>query len=562
MKKSFIVTGVLTMLLSLGCGKFDEMGKNNYAIYETTTESFIQPILYKTEYSVLQANYDIIGHLMQYTISTNYEASAQLVYNYTIPDQNNSCIWNIYTQFGNAQYMLAQAEKDENPAIKGVALILRSYIAALLTDTYGNVPYSKAGIINLQGNDFDYTVPYDSQRDIYIDLFRSLEEANNCFLKAENIMVTDASKNFNFDGNSDYTFNGDINKWRRFGNSLYLRLLVRAAMKIQEESGGVVSLGEDYGDLNVFNKIAEMYDSFQSGGGQYPLMKNIDDSARVPFDKMNSAMYTPFYTTTSGVWNSAAVCETIVNKMIHKDADGNIIYEDPRYYRMFHKNVGAPTQILRNDMKAFFEKTVSSSGNSLVGRYTKGSVTGGHIGDLKNGSAYAMMNYDEVLFLFAEAGARGWVKMSGADYKKLYLNACRSSIEQWQVDWTKAVDYLEPGSEEISTYVDYLSTEFKYESALEQILEQKYIATFWVGVESWADYRRTGYPLLKTNGPAAENKGILPTRLRYPVTETYQNAKYFEEAVNGWLGGDNNMLVDMWWGSTIESQSNRLKGRQ
>ena len=88
------------------------------------------------------------------------------------------------------------------------------------------------------------------------------------------------------------------------------------------------------------------------------------------------------------------------------------------------------------------------------------------------------------------------------------------------------------------------------------------VATFWVGVESWADYRRTGYPILKTNGVTALNNGILPTRLRYPATEAFQNAKYYEEAVAGWLGGDNDMLTEMWWADTAESKALRKLGRQ
>jgi len=93
-------------------------------------------------------------------------------------------------------------------------------------------------------------------------------------------------------------------------------------------------------------------------------------------------------------------------------------------------------------------------------------------------------------------------------------------------------------------------------------MTQKYIATTWVGVETWADYRRTGYPILKTNGPAASNRGILPTRMRYPATEAFQNAKHYEEAVSGWLGGENDMLTDMWWANTAESKALRKLGRQ
>ena len=157
---TYITTILITASAMTGCMKFDDMGKNPYAIYETSAESFIQPILYKVEYEVLNAEYSIFGHLMQYTISTNYEATAQLAYNYAISDQLNTYLWNIYKQFGDANYMYNMACEGDNPALKGVALILRTYIAALITDTYGNVPYFQAGLINLQGDKFNYMIPY------------------------------------------------------------------------------------------------------------------------------------------------------------------------------------------------------------------------------------------------------------------------------------------------------------------------------------------------------------------------------------------------------------------
>ena len=110
--------------------------------------------------------------------------------------------------------------------------------------------------------------------------------------------------------------------------------------------------------------------------------------------------------------------------------------------------------------------------------------------------------------------------------------------------------------------MNYLDNEFDDNKSIEIIMRQKYVAMFWVGIESWADYRRTGYPILKTNGPAAQNRGILPTRLRYPSTEEYQNNKRYTEAVNGWLNGDNNMTTELWWADTAESKAFRRLGRQ
>ena len=84
------------------------------------------------------------------------------------------------------------------------------------------------------------------------------------------------------------------------------------------------------------------------------------------------------------------------------------------------------------------------------------------------------------------------------------------------------------------------------EEVLERIMTQKWISNFLVGIESWCDYRRTGYPEMPVKALAA-NDGILPTRLRYPSDEEFRNRDNYFEAVNGWLGGTNNMTTNVWW---------------
>ena len=556
---------VASIFALTGCAGFDDMNKNPYVLYETNAESFVQPMIYNTEKTIVNSNYSVLSSIMQYVVSTNYENSAQLAYNYVISEAYTQNLWTLYTQYGNAQYMLALARKEQNPAMVGVALVMRSLIAHVITDTYGNVPYSKAGLIALQGDKFEYTTPYDRQQDIYTDLLRSLEEANACFAKAEEMVDTGALDDNNFNAMCDFMYGGDVDKWRRFGNSLYLRLLMRVSLKVNEESAGIVSLGEEFGDINIIAKINEIYECYLSGSGNYPVMRGLEDSARVEFKSTDSALYTPFYSTTSGNWKSMAACSTLVDKMIisysSATEDTDSIW-DPRYFRMFTKAKGAPTQIMRDDMRKYFEEQLSSAGNSLIGRYPSGTYTGTHVGDLKMDATYAFMNYDELLFIFAEAGARNWIPMGQKAYKDLYLDANLKSILQWQVGWEKENDYYTATSPAVVNFMDYLDNEFDYSKSLEIIMRQKYVAMFWVGVESWADYRRTGYPILKTNGPAAENRGILPTRLRYPATEAFQNAKWHEEALNDWLGGENNMQTDVWWASTEESKALRRLGRQ
>lgn len=552
--KRYIILLLAVILTSAGCSKFDEMGRNPYAIYDAPAESYVQTILYKTESTILRKCYDLIPNLMQYAVSTNYYNTAMIPYNYVIDEGNASTLWGLYQQKGNAESMLAVAREEDNPAMEGVALVLRTFIMHVITDTYGDVPYFNAGLIPQQGDNFVYTVPYDNQKDIYVDMFRSLEMANDAFVRADEKVAAGEISSADFKAINDYTYGGDVSKWRRFGNSLYLRLLMRASLKVQEESAGVLDLGEQYGSLDVRSRISEIYDGFVSGGGDYPIITSVDDRMKVKFSATDSYLYTPFYTTTSGIWKAQAACATLVDKMVIRNADGKETMRDPRYNYYFTRPLGAPAQLKNIDMQEFFETNVTSLGNSAVGRF----VNGGDYGNLQNADWYPVLNYSEILFMFAEAGCRGWISAQNKEMKRLYLDACESSMQEWN-PYDKVPD--SPGTTR-EEFLAYLDGNFDYDKALEEILTQKWVASFWLGIESWADYRRTGYPVLKTNGPAAENSGILCTRMRYPATEAYYNKENYEAAVNGWLGGDDNMLTDVWWADTQESVNIRRRGRQ
>ncbi len=109
-----------------------------------------------------------------------------------------------------------KAVDEGNKALEGAAKVMRAWIFMYLTDIWGDIPYSEA----LQGLEPDGTLTpkYDKQADIYADLLVQLEEANQLL----------ATTTINF-GCGDLFFGGDPVKWRKFANSLKLRLLNRAA---------------------------------------------------------------------------------------------------------------------------------------------------------------------------------------------------------------------------------------------------------------------------------------------------------------------------------------------
>ena len=355
-------------------------------------------------------------------------------------------------------------------------------------------------------------------------------------------------------------------------------------MKVIEENEGVLELDDKWGAVSVTAKLSELYGCYISGAGTYPTMRDRGDGALAFFDYDDEYAHTPFYSITSGIWNSVAACDVLMRRMLDTtekvDSDGITYYSylspekgghpvDPRWDCYYRKTGAAPTQMLSEAQKRFFDSDEhkSAAGNSLVGRMTNGEVSSGITGkvfDVKNPSHYALMNFSELCFIFAEAGARGYI--ADASSYGAFLELLKRGVTENILEWRSDLDSETP---EVVDYVNYVlngekfsGSAFNSGNALEAILTEKWIATFFVGIESWCDYRRTGYPLLKTNGPAAENKCILPTRLRYPADERYRNVVTYQEALDRWLGGTNNIQTDIWWASTAESRANRLKGRQ
>ena len=578
MKAQYLILTVAA-LAALSCDKFEKMSENPYALetWQGKSESYVQPILYNTEYNLASVFRSTTAHLMQYAISTGSEVTSRIVANYNIPEGTSDDVWSgLYIQFGNARKMEEAAVREENKAMQAVSLVLQAMLITQITDTYGDVPFSDAGLISLEGAETDkYTNQYDPQKDIYRGVVVMLENANELFAQSEEI---------SFSPICDLSLGGDLDKWRRYGNALYAKVLNRIAMKVVEEDGGVLLLDEKWEAIDVPSKLAELYACYLSGQGDYPTMRGRADGVLVPFDYDNEYAHTPFYSTTSGIWNTVAACDVLMRRMMDTtekvDSDGQTYYVwkqpangghavDPRWDCFYRKVCGAPTQMLSEAQKRFFDSSEhkSQAGNSLIGRMTNGndaSTMTGLVFNVKNASHYALMNFSELCFIFAEAGARGYIAdLAGLGaYMGLLQKGVTESILEWRPDLNAddadVVDFVK----HVTNGELYSGSTFNSDNALEAILTQKWVSTFFVGIESWCDYRRTGYPLLKTNGPAAENKCILPTRLRYPSDEAYRNMVTYQETLDRWLGGTNNIQTDVWWASTEESQALRLQGRQ
>jgi len=134
-----------------------------------------------------------------------------------------------------------------------------------------------------------------------------------------------------------------------------------------------------------------------------------------------------------------------------------------------------------------------------------------------------IMMYSEVEFLLSEAALKGGFSVTGTA-ESHYQKGIEASMSRWGITSGK-------NGYNFNTY--YNSPNVSYSSAsnkLERIMEQKWLAG-WLNVEPWFDWRRTGYPDLKT-GPVASYGAALPLRMEYPVPNS--DEKYmvnYNEAV-------------------------------
>ena len=583
------------------CSHFDDISKDPYAIYDAPAQEYVHPIVFNTEKNALSIFRGTTCLLMQYGVNHNYESSAKVVSNYNISEGVIDDTWtSYYIQYGNASKMYDQAVKDMSSPVKtvkdnarslqAVALILKALLITQISDTYGDVPFKDAGQLVLSSGASKYTTAYDSQKDIYYGVIAMLEDANA--ILAEETAVS-------FSQVCDKTFGGNFEKWRRFGNSLYARVLMRVGMKVMEETGGIIEFDDDiHTAISVPDKLAAIYQSYVSGEGEYPVMRGRQDRPMVPFNKKNETEQTPFYGYTSGSWNAITVCDELVKHMldgtdkIYELADGTrpcgdqlhwevtkltnagVHAPDPRYGCWWRKIQGMPTQMTAENVRNFHDTYLSDGGNFKGGSMMRGSETEAdpvwrvlyeedHYYDLQNANEYPLMQYSELPFIFAEAGARGWV--AAIDGEGPIGTLLRKGVVESILEWNP---YVRETDDIVVNYVNWVMNEqqfsgaaFGIDNAVEAIITEKWIANFFIGIESWCDYRRTGFPLLKTNGPAAGNNFILPTRMRYPSDEAYRNVESFGAAISGWLGGSNNMQTDVWWADTQESKDNRLLGR-
>lgn len=489
-RNKVLILIALILMLPTGCSDFAEINKNpNQVTYGNSSPSkLLQDIIYQGHWSIFYRSWRINSQLMQYSLFVNGQ---ELTSNYDVRATESTNIWsNFYRWASNAAHMYNLAVSKGDVNYQAIALTMKVYIAESITSIFGDIPYDDA----FKWEEGISYPKYDSQEAVYRKMIGELSQAN---------LLYDPTKPLDFP-TRDLLYKGDIKKWKKFTNSLKLRLLMRVSKC----------------DLDGVDIAAEMQ-TMISDPTTYPLFSNNDEAAILRYTGEN-----PFYngfgatTATDPMTLNNRLCKTLIKLMTDS--------ADPRISFFADAKDGEYIGMASGQTNDYIALMTSSTCNYAAALNTDTSPS-------------TLMNYAEVLFIMAEAQFRNLISTSMTN-KELYDKAVIASVTQWtgNKNWVPGA-FLAPPSTAA------------FNNTIERIMEQKYLSSFLVGYEAWCDYRRTGLPKMPV-GPAMVNKnssGIatLPTRLIYPLITQTTNRDNWLEAVSRLETGQDDMLSKVWFAS-------------
>lgn len=442
---------------------------------------------------------------MQYTTSFNDVAGFGAKYVLSQNSQSYGAFTNAYPKEINEITSVISVVTGDPAQVNLLATsrIWKAYIYSRLTDLYGDIPYSQAG----KGyTDAVYKPVYDTQKSIYADLLKELDES------ATSLDATKATF-----GAADLIYAGNVVQWKKFAYSLMLRLAMRMT-KVDAASAQTWAQKAIAGGVILENADIAKVGGYVSSGqdiNKNPLALNMINSDYITATGSSN--------TEGGKFQDVFISSLKANK-------------DPR--------LGVLSVVYVNgkpDTSAAIQKGMSATLGSKPADFVTYSEPN-QATILQLNSPYLLLTNAETNFLLAEAALRGWYTANSATV--MYENAIKASMLQWTLFGTAGII----STNQINTYINYhkLNTAGTMASQMQQIYNE-----FWVGVypnsqEVFATYRRTGYPALVPNNYVGNaTGGQIFRRMEYPLVEQNLNGENLKAAIA--RQGADDFMTRIWW---------------
>lgn len=477
-----------------------------------------------TRYEVWRANMIYASGMIQHMAHTWWAGDK-----YTINEDWLSAFWNTnYNGVGDNNRAtililrtLIENNKDDETAVNKVAAaqIMLVYAFQRLTDVYGDIPYSEAGM-GFLGD--EVSPAYDPQSEIYEDMLNTLQTAVASFDPSQPMY-----------GEGDLLYQGDLDQWRKFGNSLMLRVAMRLS--------------------KVNASMAETWVQRAISGG---VMESNADAAVIPHEEgpsigPNGINSNPVIDVFEA--DQPKLTSTLVNWMRERDdprlpligavyagpasvRSTPMVSTDPADFVGYEAGLGL-TQLQESDSwdeaEAVKAKYPALSEVDVLNVYVQPHR---YINSTR-AMPTIYQSYAEVELMLAEAAVRGW---HNGDAETHYNNGVRAAMQQLAIYDEEAT----VSDAEVDAYL--AANPYDQANALEQINTQYWAATFLNGIEAWSNWRRSGYPeLTPANAPGNATGGTIPRRLTYPANEALLNEESYQQAIS--RQGPDLLTTRVWW---------------
>jgi len=392
---------------------------------------------------------------------------------YDVSNTSFASLWNTgyATLITDLNTIINFPDGQANSNYKGIALGLRSWTFLLLTDAYGNIPYKEAGQ--------KVTPAYNTQKEVYTGLLEDLKQAQS-LLSTTNGTVT-----------GDLVYKGDILKWKRFVNSLRLRI----ALRISDKEPALAKQAAIDATSDAAGVISSESETFK-------------------FTYISSPQQNP-----ASAWSETRDDFRISKTMVDKLNE----FSDPRLPVFAQLPSDATVGKYVGGANGLSNSDANSQG------FAKTSKPGTYF--LTSTSPAVIASYSETLFNLAEAAARGYI---AGDAEQYYKNAITASFNQFGI--TNAAT--------ITSYLNQASVKYDASNYAKSIGTQKWIAFFGQGLDAFTEWRRLDYPVL-TAGPATVLDGKIPSRFFYPGTEQSLNGTSYQAAIA--VQGKDLLTTKLWF---------------
>ncbi|OQP57100.1 hypothetical protein A3860_11080 [Niastella vici] len=500
---------VWSILIMASCEKgLSDLNVNKTSPTGLDPALLLNQAVINTSFPVKSMVFDI--GIVQQMVTPNGGVLAGANFNQDSKDVTSQPLWTAYYQSVIKNTYDALTRTKDNAArsnMYNMTRIFQSYVFMILTDEYGDIPYSQAGA----GLSDRVLFPkYDRQQDIYPKLIQELTDAATA-LSTKGTIET-----------GDVLYAGDIAKWKKFAYSLLLRAGMRLskidAAKAQSTvqaavAGGVITDNADNAyirhDANFTQPIGGTLNG--SEAANFYLTKPFVDQLKNTSDPRLQAIAIRYVGAGSGAGQTVAAGSTDPSKQI-----GMPIGKD-------NGTVGA-----------------AATADGLASFYDYSQVDRRRM--VKISSPVFLVTAAQTNLLLAEARFRGWITSGTA--AQYFANGIKANMDQMAMyDANSAVSATAR-----DTYIT--ANPLTAGTELQQINTQYWIASFLNGPEAFANFRRSGFPVLTPNPYGQPNNPDVPNgtfirRLTYPTSELSVNTDNVNEAIA--RQGVDKLSTRIWW---------------